>query len=95
MSFIHGISHLTEQGYKYTDVRPVHYPEQDKAIEDLRMEQAAALYWQVVCKTDDRGLACNYIRYMLSPEELQSDDFAHILLKRQPALLSRRDIYAE
>lgn len=83
MSFIHGISQHTEQGYKYTDILPVTYPEQVKALTDLKFEKAAVKYWEIVEATRDHGQACNAIRYMLTAKELQSDDFAHILHKRQ------------
>jgi len=87
MAFVFGVYSHAEHGYRHASAMQVHYVEQDKAKMGLRMEEAATLYWQVVGQTDDRGLACNAIRLMLSPKELQSEDFAHILWKRRPALL--------
>lgn len=73
-----------DHGHRHCSTTLDLYPEQVKALADLKFEKAAAKYWEIVGQTDDRGQACNAIRHMLSPKELQSDDFAHILLKRSP-----------
>ena len=87
MAFIFGLDSNAPHVYRHSHAEPIHYPEQDKAITDLRMEEAANIYWQVVGQTDDRGSACNAIRYILTPAQLQSEDFSHILYKRRPARL--------
>lgn len=87
MAFVFGVYSHAEHGYRHAGATQVHYLEQDKAKAGLRMEAAAVVYWEVVGQTDDRGVACNEIRHMLTPAELQSEDFSHILFKRRPPLL--------
>ncbi len=83
MAFIFGVSEQSPQGYRYAPLE-IHYPEQEKALLELKFEKAADLYWKTVKETSNYGQACNAIRHKLTPKELQSDDFAHILSKRQP-----------
>jgi len=85
MAFIEGVRSDSPHGYKYTEIL---YPEIDKALKDMKLEKAADKFWQIVKETNkDYGEACNAIRYTLTPEELHSDDFSHILHKRKPARL--------
>lgn len=85
MAFVQGVSEKSAHGYKYCP-QPLIYPEQQKAIYDMRLAEAADLYWKTYKATGDYGQACNAIRYKLTPKELQSDDFSHVLQKRQPAI---------
>lgn len=86
MAYIEGIRSDSPHGYKYTEVL---YPELDKALQDMKLEKAADTFWRIVRESDgDYGEACNAIRYDLTPDELHSDDFSHILHKRRPARLS-------
>ena len=85
MALVEGMRSDSPHGYKYTEVI---YPEQAKALQDMKLEKAADKFWLIVKTTDwDYGEACNAIRYDLTPEELHSDDFSHILHKRKPARL--------
>lgn len=83
MPIIRGISHLTEQGYRYTDVQPVPYKEQVIAQNHMLYEQAAIKYWEVIGYTDDRGAAC-YAAALIAPKCLLDEDFWKILNKREP-----------
>jgi len=84
MAFIDGMRTDSHHSYKY-DSETIIYPEQVKALKDIKLERVADKFWRIVRESDgDFGEACNAIRYDLSPQELQSDDFAHILHKRRP-----------
>lgn len=73
MAFVEGIRPDSPHGYKYTEVL---YPEQAKALQDMKLEKAADMYWQLVRI------------YELTDADLQSAAFNHILEKRKPARLS-------
>jgi hypothetical protein len=85
MALIEGIRSDSPHGYKYTEVL---YPEQMKALQDMKLEKAADKFWLIVKTTDHNyGEACHEMRKYLTPNELHSDDFHHILEKRKPASL--------
>lgn len=84
MALVEGIRSDSPHGYKYTEVL---YPEIEKALQDMKLEKAADKFWSIVLNTDNYGEACNAIRYDLTPKELHSEDFSHILFKRRPARL--------
>ena len=60
------------------------YREQDTAIRQIHMEEAARGYWDTYTRTGDRLRAVDVARGFISPDELHSDEFWHILNKRKP-----------
>jgi hypothetical protein len=54
------------------------------AESEMRMDRAAREYWQAYKESGDIEQAVAVAQGILTHDELESDDFAHILWKRRP-----------
>jgi hypothetical protein len=54
------------------------------AESEMRMDRAAREYWQAYKESGDIETAIATAQGILTHDELESDDFAHILWKRRP-----------
>jgi transcription elongation factor GreA-like protein len=60
------------------------YPVLQRAESEMRMDRAAREYWQAYKESGDIETAIATAQGILTHDELESDDFAHILWKRRP-----------